>query len=654
MSDDLPPTVPFGAFDPPEDPRPGPPTAPPPAPGSHGSFPPAVGLPLYAPPPPPPAPPRRRLSPKVAGLLVGVVALIGASVFAVTALDQPDGASSPEAAVHQLFDAISHRDALGVIESLPANERDVLRQPAIDITQELQRLGILSSTFHLDNVPGAQLSVDNLQLTSDDLGPGVVRVNVVGGTISGHSIPSELPIGDRLHAIMAKDFGNSSVSTKPSSFSNNLSDSHLRLVTVKDGGGWHVSLGYTIADAIHGDRSTPPDFAAAPAPVGSATPDGAVRDLVSAATALDARRVVTLMAPDEDKALYAYASLFLPAVGSSSRSNGTTIKVSRLDLTVEGSGTTRRVHLGGFAGTFEDQDQTTQVSFDGRCMTSQMTYKNAAVGIGGTDQAAADAADQAQYADPSGPGSSIPPDPGYQADLQQERAQAQKPQKSCTGQDPSNATGTSGVGSLGVLGTATNQLAITVVQVDGRWYVSPVRTLLDTVVSSLQHLKPSDVDKWGSWFSNFGDPCSTTDSGSSNSSSSSTTQTTDASGSGVQTCSRSSDTSSSSSSDGSSVTPAPFATIPAPPSGATGTGGSTVETLPGVNQTITLPDGTTLGPDGTITEPDGTVIKTTDPGWSAAMQRLAPQLAQMNQNLGGAGGNGSGSPATSVPVPPGG
>ena len=365
MSDDLPPTVPLGAFDPPEDPRPGPHGAPPPAVGSFGSFPPAAGLPLYAP-PPPPAPPRRRFSPKVAGLLVGVVALIGASVFAVTAMDQPDGASSPEAAVRQLFDAVSHRDALGVIESLPANERDVLRQPAIDITQELQRLGILSSTFHLDNVPGAQLSVDNLQLTSDDLGPGVVRVNVVGGTISGHSIPSELPIGDRLHAIMQKDFENSSASTKPSSFSSSLSDSHLRLVTVKDGGGWHVSLGYTIANAIHGDSSTPPDFGAAPAPVGSATPDGAVRDLVNAATALDARKVITLMAPDEDKALYAYASLLLPAVGSSSQSKGTTIKVSRLDLTVEGSGTTRRVHLGGLAGTFEDQDQTTQVSFDGR------------------------------------------------------------------------------------------------------------------------------------------------------------------------------------------------------------------------------------------------------------------------------------------------
>ncbi len=612
MDDDLSPSDPMGA----SDPSPGSS-----APDAFGSFAPPAGLPLYAPPPPPPAPPaRRRLSPKVAGLMVGVVALLGATVFAVTALDQPDGASSPEAAVHQLFDAISHRDALGVIESLPANERDVLRQPAIDATQQLERLGILSS-FQLNDVPGGQLSVDNLQLTSDDLGPGVVRVNVVGGTISGHSIPSELPIGARLRAIMQKDFGDSSASTKPESFSGELGDSNLQLVTVKDGGGWHVSLGYTIANAIHGDSSTPPDFAAAPAPVGSATPDGAVRDLVDAATSLDARKAVTLMAPDEDAALYAYASLFLPTASSAGRSDDTTVKVSQLGLSVEGSGATRRVHLGTFTVSVADQDQTTQVSFDGRCLTSQLTYKNGAVGIGGTDEIAADGADDAQYDDPSDPNSTpLASDPAYLAELAHDRAAAQKPHKSCAGDDPNKDTGTEGVASLGVLGTATNQLAITVVEVNGRWYVSPVRTLLDTVVISLERLKPSDVDKWGTWFSGFDNPCGTSDSGSSDSSTSqSTTQTTDDTGFGVQTCFGSSDGSS-----GSAVfTPVP-GTVPITPD----SGGPTHATLPGADQTMTSPDGTKVGPDGTITEPDGTVIKRTDPGWAAAMAKLSSELGQ--------------------------
>jgi hypothetical protein len=612
MDDDLSPSEPSRSIDPsPTESS---------SPGEFGSFAPPPGLPLYTPPPPPPAPPKRRLSPKVVGLMVGVVALLGATVFAVTALDQPDGASSPEAAVHHLFDAISHRDALGVIESLPANERDVLRQPVIDATQQLQRLGILSN-FPLNEVPGAQLSVQNLQLTHDDLGPGVVRVNVVGGTISGHSIPSELPIGARLRSIMRKDFSDSSASSDPQTFSSDLGDSNLQLVTVKDGGGWHVSLGYTIANAIHGDSSTPPDFGAAPVPVGSATPDGAVRDLVAAATALDARKAVTLMAPDEDAALYAYASLFLPAASSAGRSSDTTVKVSQLGLTVEGSGSTRRVHLGSFTVSVADQDQTTEVTFDGRCLTSQLTYKNAAVGIGGTDEIAADAADDAQYDDPSDPNPApLDSDPSYLAELAQDRADAQKPHKSCAGDDPNKDSDTDGVASLGVLGTATDQLAVTVVDVNGRWYISPVRTLLDTVVSSLQRLKPADVDKWGSWFSDLGGSCGTSDSGSPDSSTSqTTTQTTDSSGTGVESC------------FGSSVSSAggtTFETIPGAVPTTPESGGSTDATIPGADQTMTFADGTKVSPDGTITEPDGTVIKMSDPGWAAAMAKLTPELGR--------------------------
>ena len=65
-------------------------------------FAPAGGAAALRPAAPRPAP--RRSPAKLVGVVVGVMALLGATVFAVTALDQPDGASSPEAAVHQLFE----------------------------------------------------------------------------------------------------------------------------------------------------------------------------------------------------------------------------------------------------------------------------------------------------------------------------------------------------------------------------------------------------------------------------------------------------------------------------------------------------------------------------------------------------------------------
>ena len=141
------------------------------------------------------------------GVVVGVMALLAATTFAVTALDQSDGASSPEAAVHDLFDAIAHRDALGVIESLPANERDVLRDPVVDMASQLKRLGILSSSFKLDAIPGAELSVHDLALSTTPIGKDVVAVKIVGGTISGRSIPADLPIGPTLHRILHDDLG---------------------------------------------------------------------------------------------------------------------------------------------------------------------------------------------------------------------------------------------------------------------------------------------------------------------------------------------------------------------------------------------------------------------------------------------------------------
>ena len=62
-------------------------------------------------------------------------------------------------------------------------------------------------------------------------------------------------------------------------------------------------------------------------------------------------------------------------------------------------------------------------------------------------------------------------------------------------------------GSLGMFGSASAQpFAITVTEVDGRWYVSPVRTILDSVVEGLRALQPDDVQKWGELFGGSGAP----------------------------------------------------------------------------------------------------------------------------------------------------
>jgi len=85
--------------------------------------PPAGGPSWTAPPPPPtgslppypaaePPPSGRRSPARWAALAIAALALLAGTGFAAYALTRPDGADSPEAAVHQMFEAIDHEDAI--------------------------------------------------------------------------------------------------------------------------------------------------------------------------------------------------------------------------------------------------------------------------------------------------------------------------------------------------------------------------------------------------------------------------------------------------------------------------------------------------------------------------------------------------------------
>jgi len=100
------------------------------------------------------------------------MAIIVAAGVAAVSLAAADGAASPEAAVEELFASLAEEDVVGVLEALPPGEREVIREPVVGVVSELQRLGVMSS-FDLRDVPGFDLQVDDLQLSSTPLGNGV-------------------------------------------------------------------------------------------------------------------------------------------------------------------------------------------------------------------------------------------------------------------------------------------------------------------------------------------------------------------------------------------------------------------------------------------------------------------------------------------------
>jgi hypothetical protein len=389
-------------------------------------------LPPYV---PPPAPARRRPG-KVVALAVGIVALLAASAFAVVSLTGDDGAGSPEDAVRQLLDAGSHEDLIGVMEALPPGERGAILDPVEDIAGELKRLGILDGGLDLSDVGGLDLEFSDVELSSTPLADGIAEVTVTRGTARARAIPKEIPIGPELDRILEGWGG--STEFDPTTSTEDMSGT--RLVAIEEGGGCHVSLFYSIAEAARRDGDSPlPPFGHGVAARGAASPEAAVEEAVRAATALDVRRLVELTPPDEMRALHDYAPLFLDDAEqevATMREDGVRVTVDDLVTEAKGSGDTRHVGVKRVSLRVTDGDTTGSFSWNGRCMDF---------------------------------------DPGDGSDARHE----------CTDDAESPLHDVK----------VPEDMGVTVVRRDGAWYVSPTRTLLDLLVSALRAVDKGTIDK---------------------------------------------------------------------------------------------------------------------------------------------------------------
>lgn len=498
-----------GGWAPPSGPPP--PPSPPAGPGWSGpsSTPPPAGpvlqgapLPTYAgagaePPPPPGAPVTKGRS-RAALAILSVTAVLAATTFAVVALTRPDGAGSAEEAVEGLFAAIEDEDAIGVMESLPPGERDVLLDPMVATVAELQRLGLLGS-FELEDVPGADITVDGLALQSTNLGPGITKVRVTGGSITGTVIPDQVPIGPRARDLAQRE--GEEIDIPAETETESLADADLELVAIEEDGGWHVSLFYTIAEYARGDDTPLPQFGSgAIAPIGADTPEGAVRGLVEAGLSLDLGRVIGHLPPDEMRVLYDYMPLVLDEANQEAdeaRADGYEASLNRLDLHAEGDGDTRRVVIDGLAVNGGADEQSITYSWDGSCTVTEFT--GPAYG---------------RFAPIDEDGGFSEPEPSGSSTTRIEACTDGRVTVTEDGEEVSQddlfgpfggATGSGPFGVMSPFGTNANLgQTVTVVEVDGRWYVSPMRTVFDSMLSAMRGVEGEDIDRFfedmDSWF----------------------------------------------------------------------------------------------------------------------------------------------------------
>jgi len=386
---------------------------------------------------------------------VVLVLVIAVTVGVCLALTRDDGAATPEAAVDDLIDAVSSGDAAGVLLALPPAERQALTERADDLTGTLRSLGLVDGGD--GDPPGLpSLVIDDPRVSTTPYAEDVAAVDLIGGQLTIAFGPE----GDGPLTEAGRDLLEGPESTAPDgsgTITRDLAQQPIRLITIREGGGWHVSVAYSVVDAlVAGGGTALPAIGDGPFGYGAATAEAAVVDLFTAYADSDLDRLIALLAVDEARSLYDYAPMILPGTTQlveDLRAGGAyDVQLNSISTAVEGSGGTRQVRVTGLDLDIRDQVRKLHLVLQDGCL--HVDYR-----IDDDDQ------------------------PYERYDI-------------CGGEwdDPEAATRPldNAVGNAAVFGGGAELPSFTVIERNGRWFISPISSLFDATVDTLAALDAAD------------------------------------------------------------------------------------------------------------------------------------------------------------------
>lgn len=373
----------------------------------------------------------------IAGLAFGATSLAGGS------------SNTPEQAVQQLFTAIDKEDVLGMLESLSPGERSALVDPVRTMGKELSRLGVASDDLSLDQLRGIDFQVVGAKWRATPLSEDVAMVEAVAGSVRTVLHPGDLPIGNRLRKLIEGEGGSLSDDTAGEDEVQELTaGAGTRVMVVKTKGTWSVSLGYTGFEAVRRDNGKPlPSFGAARLPrIGASSPEGAVQGLADRFAEGDLAGMIGYLDPEEMAAAYDYVPLYLADTKEAMSKVDRAITTLQLSGKVNGTGDRRLVALVGMKVSGEAEDVKFRLKVEEDCYEAETVIQ------GKTET-----------------------------------------KKGCVGDTiPDYEKALEGAFDLKTL---RNSGGIAVHQVDGKWYVSPTRSLLDNLNLALKAAKPDFLAK---------------------------------------------------------------------------------------------------------------------------------------------------------------
>ncbi len=404
-----------------------------------------------------PARRRRRV-----GVIAAVTALIGAGGFTTYTFlgaSNSGGATTPAEAVTAFVSAAEHEDLLGMIDVTLPDEVAVLRAAVDSVVGDAKRIDVLDAGFDSSGIQGVDISVDDLALDTNFYEGGLASVRATNGTLAMSFDPQAFPFGQKLRSLLTGAQDSITASVQLGS-----SDPIAQLMTVERDGRWYVSVEYTIAEYVRLAAGWDVPGPVARAPIGFDSPEAAVTGFYERLAALDLQSAFDTFAPGEDAMAWLAQSWMAEAQSTidRGRANGWSVQISGLAYETIGTGD----HLTLEPLTFKVEG-TSPANLDAT-VPQQSTEGPQAFTVERADGCTTYTGVARDFASPVLP-SSVP--------------SATDSSKMC---GPS-----SGFGLMGLLllaGSSSDLPSVSVVQYDGKWYVSPLGTALASTSSSLHHL----------------------------------------------------------------------------------------------------------------------------------------------------------------------
>ena len=405
---------------------------------------------------------RHRSRGKLVGGIVGVVALLGAGAFAavkIGANDDDGGAASPTEVGTQLIAALDNEDLLGVIDLLLPGERDTFRQPFIDLIGNLKRIEVLDASASTDQIGGVDIQFTDVSVRDEPTNVADISNIFLSGSASVAVDGTSVPLGSLL---IDEAFGGDRPKMDEPAKANEFTNT--RLTVVEREGRWYLSLFYTAAEASRGDAAIPEVGVVA---AGAATPESAVDAMLQAISDQNLTTLIASLDPTEAEALQRYAPLFLDDAQSTVGDADIIWKLTDRTYSVEGSGDRRSVGIDTFTFTGSASGDTAIGGGDSGNgdQSATITYSHGCLGgtIFGEDF----------------------PDCTLQTDA------ANNIIDQLGAGDP--ATGQQLADSVRAAFADFSPTGIAVHEVNGTWFVSPLRTAFDLVDAGLSALDHAEI-----------------------------------------------------------------------------------------------------------------------------------------------------------------